>query len=123
MPSLPENLLERLMKIPRNTIVHIPIAFRDKLSRILTKSNASIVSGDVTGNACAQAWPKLLLSTPPSGFNLQNELSKRFALWKDGSLVELLSRIEEQCRLKSQTRSLKRSIKSQGAGRRARMLV
>ena len=44
-------------------------------------------------------------------------------MWRNGNITELLVRIEEQCRLKKQTRSLKRSIKSQGAGRRARMLV
>ena len=122
-PLLPDGLIERLRLISSNTLIHVPVAFRDRLSRIITKSNGHIVSGDVVGNLCAQSWPKLLLSAPPAGFNLQTELSKRFALWRNGNLAELLVRIEEQCRLKKQTRSLKRSIKSQGAGRRARMLV
>ena len=79
-PLLPDGLIGRLRLISSNTLVHVPVAFRDRLSRIMTKSNGHIVSGDVVGNLCAQSWPKLLLSAPPAGFNLQTELSKRFAL-------------------------------------------
>ena len=123
IPSLPENLVERLQRIPCNTIVHVPVAFRDRLSRILTRCNMSMVAGDADGNLCARAWPKLLFSVPPGGFNLQNELSKRFALWRDGDLLQLLCRIEEQCRLKSHSKSLKWSVKSQGGARRARIFI
>ena len=123
VPNVPENLVERLQRIPCNTIVHVPVAFRDRLSRILTRCNTSMVTSDAEGNLCARAWPKLLFSVPPGGFNLQNELSKRFALWRDGDLLQLLCRVEEQCRLKSQSKILKRSIKSQGAARRARIFI
>ena len=94
-PLLPDGLIGRLRLISSNTLVHVPVAFRDRLSRIMTKSNGHIVSGDVVGNLCAQSWPKLLLSAPPAGFNLQTELSKRFVSWRDGDLTELLIRIEE----------------------------
>ena len=84
VPILPAELLERLRPISSNTLIHIPIAFRDRLSRNMTNANASIASGDITGNMCARAWPKLLLSSPPAGFNLQNGLSKKFGLWRQG---------------------------------------
>ena len=77
VPIVPEHLIERLRPVSSNTLIHVPVAFRDRLSRIITKSNNSMVGEGVGGNLCAQAWPKLLLSVPPRGFNLQNELSKR----------------------------------------------
>ena len=54
---------------------------------------------------------------------MQGELSKRFALWRDAELAQLLCRIEEQRRVKIEKRKLQRSVKGVGSARRARILV
>ena len=45
---------------------------------------------------------------------MQGELSKRFALWRDAELAQLLCRIEEQRRVKIEKQKLQRSVEGVG---------
>ena len=122
-PMLPLDFDTRLRALSANTLTHIPVAFRERVARIMTKRNNNIIAGATDGNLIAKAWPKLLLSVPPGGFSMQGELSKRFALWRESDLSQLLNRIEEQRRAKAEKRKLQRSVKSMGSSRRARILT
>ena len=88
-PVVPVDFSTRLRALLTNTLVHIRVAFRERVARIMTNSNNNIVAGTIDGNFIAKAWPKLLLSVPPGGFSMQGELSKRFGLWKEGNLLQL----------------------------------
>ena len=50
-PVIPDYILSRLQQIPNNTLVHVPVAFRERLCKILTKSNLALVGGAVTVKA------------------------------------------------------------------------
>ena len=93
--------LERVRCLPSNTLVHIPIAMRERMCAIMAETVEGCASGDAVMAVLEEARSKLLLLPPPKDFSMRTELATRLWLWRDGGFLELLTRAEEQARVRS----------------------
>ena len=95
-PIPPEDWIERLDKLPCQTLVHVPVHFRARLAGIMTACLANLARGDEHASMLERGRSKLLYGVPPKGYSLRTELGKRLTLWNEGRFEELLLRAEAQ---------------------------
>ena len=94
------DLLERAARLPAATHLHIPVAMREKLARILADSLVDMLRAEDGREGLERVRTKLLLATPPKGVSLRPELEERVRLWNGNQWEELYARVAEQARLR-----------------------
>ena len=92
--QLPDRWVERVSALPSTSIVHIPTGFRERVAVAMCQGLEDLLAGGLL----ELGRTKLLLSPIPRKVPIRSELDHRLKLWFDGSLEELLTRIEEQAR-------------------------
>jgi len=96
--SLPPDFLVRVRRLPAQTMLRIPKMFREQLCLLTAECVEGCNAGDATAADLEQARSKLLLAHLPKGCSTPVEMRQRLALWRAGSFLLLLERVEAQAR-------------------------
>ena len=96
--DLPPDFLQRVRKLPAQTMLRIPAQFREAICSLTAELIEGSNAGDESAAVLEQARTKLLLAHLPKGCSTPLEMRTRLDLWRTGAFLELLRRIEGQQR-------------------------
>ena len=96
--DLPPDFLQRVRKLPAQTMLWIPAQFREAICSLTAELIEGSNAGDESAAVSEQARTKLLLAHLPKGCSTPLEMRTRLDLWRTGAFLELLRRIEGQQR-------------------------
>ena len=92
----PVDFAQRVRRLPSHSLVHIPVAAREKICRATQDVWAGMAAGLPGWTAIEEGRTKLLLAGIPSGAHVPQEVLRRADLFLRRSYEELLSRVELQ---------------------------
>ena len=119
MALLPEDWVDRLERLPSDTVPHVPGALRDSMAAAMAQALEAMVE-DGPDAALERGRAKLLLSPPPKQLHIRSELQRRLTMWEQGDFAAFLVRAEAQA---AERRAARAGRSGANKARRARQLA
>jgi hypothetical protein len=93
---LPDDWTTRIRRLSHNTVVHIPVALRQRLAELTTDVWEGMANGSAAWAAFEEGRTKLILGGIPEGAHVAREVGIRVSIWEAGDIEGLLRRVELQ---------------------------